>query len=966
MIVIGIKLAASFVLRNLNYSITSFMKKYFFVIIFIGVACSTTLGQKFSIKGQVTDTLSNPLPSSTVMLLNPKDSSLVNFGVSDVKGFFEIKNANKGEYLLKITFVGYATWTKPITTPAEASVMEVGKIKMAPLTKELDEVIVKGEKNPVTVKKDTIEFNAGSFKTKTNATVEDLLKVMPGMEVETDGTVKAQGEQVQRVTVDGREFFGRDPKLATRNLPADAVDKVQVFDRKSDNAQFTGIEDGQREKTINLELKEEKRNGAFGNLMAGVGTDNRFQATGNVNRFGKGKQISFLGMGNNINEQGFSIGDFMNFSGGAQSMMGGGGGARTITINAGGGGGNSGGPAINNGGRQSGIMTNYAGGINFNKDLDKDTKLTSSYFYNHLDRNVTTELDRTNFFPNQSLNNVLNQNSTQRSFNNNHRGTLQVDHTIDSANTIRLTANAAYTESEQNTTSQSKTAKLADNALLNENQRTTFNGQTAMNLNSSLLWRHRFGKKGRSMSTNFSVGISSTDSEGNLNTANKIFNTPGEQLVDQTNLQTTDNQSLGATISYTEPLGGRKYLEANYNFQTNKNNVNREVLDVDKGASTFNNSLSNKYNSNYIYSRPGLNFKMNREKYSITMGASYQMTSLKGDLISRDTIIDRAFENLLPTVRFNYDFSSFKHLRVDYETSMQEPTIQQLQPVVDNSDPLNIYVGNPSLAPAYVHRVSANYTAFNPAKFVNFFSFINAAYMKDAIVNSQFTDPATFARTTRPVNVSSAKNLNANFNGGFPVKKLNSRFNIGPTASLSESITILNNQENTVRNKTLGGSVRYNFTYKEIVILDLSANLSRQQTKYDFNTPDQEYFNQNYRSELNLNFLKNYAFNTSYEYLIYTSATTDFRQTIPFLNLSISRFMLKNKAGELKFGVNNLLDQSNSVSQSAGDNYLQQQTTNNLGRYYMFSFTYALNKHLNPMGGDRRQGGGGMRMMIRN
>jgi hypothetical protein len=942
------------------------MKKYFTLIVLIGITVSASWGQKFSIKGQVTDTLLSALPSSTVMLLSSKDSSLVNFGVSDLKGFFEIKNVSKGEYLLKITFVGYANYMKRLATPTDAtvSVIDVGRIKMVPLTRQLDEVVVKGEKNPVTVKKDTIEFNAGSFKTKTNATVEDLLKVMPGMEVETDGTVKAQGEQVQRVTVDGREFFGRDPKLATRNLPADAIDKVQVFDRKSDNAQFTGIDDGQREKTINLELKEEKRNGAFGNLMAGVGTDDRYKATGNVSRFGKGKQISFLGMGNNVNEQGFSIGDFMNFSGGAQAMMGGGG-TQTITINAGGGGG-GGGPSINNGGRQSGIMTNYAGGVNFNRDLNKDTKLTSSYFYNHLDRNVTTDLNRTNFLPNESLSNVLSQASKQLSKNDNHRGTLQLDHNIDSANTLRFIANGSYSESEQNTLSQSETRKLTDNSLLNENQRTTFTGQKSLSLNSSLLWRHRFAKKGRSMSTNLSLGLSSTDSDGTLNATNKIYNqTPGENLVEQTNTQSTDNQSVGATVSYTEPLGGRKYLEANYNFQTNNNDVDREVYDVNGVNPVFNTQLSNKYTSNYIYNRPGLNFKMNREKYSVTVGASYQMTALKGNLISRDVKIDRTFENLLPTVRFNYDFSSFKHLRMDYETSMQEPSIQQLQPVVDNSDPLNIYEGNPGLSPAYVHRLSTNYTAFNPARFVNFFSFINASYMKNAIVNSQFTDPVTFARTTKPVNVSSSKSLNANFNGGFPVKKLNSRFNFGPTASLSESITILNDQENTVNNKTLGGSVRYNFTYKEFVILDLSANLSRQETKYDFNTPDQQYFNQTYRSELNLNFLKKYAFNTSYEYLIYESRTTDFRQKIPFLNMSISRFVMKNNAGELKLGVNNLLDQSNSVSQSSGENYIQQSTTNNLGRYYMVSFTYALNKHLNPMG-DRRPGGGGMRMMIRN
>jgi hypothetical protein len=944
------------------------MKKFYLAILF-ALASFASFAQKATIKGQVTDAAS-PLPSSTVMILSVKDSSLVNFGVTDAKGIFEIKNVNKGEYLIKVTFVGFAPYLKRIATTIDP-VLDLGLIKMEPLTKELEGVVIMGEKNPVTVKKDTIEFNAGSFKTKTNATVEDLLKVMPGMEVETDGTVRAQGEQVQRVTVDGREFFGRDPKLATRNLPADAVEKVQVFDRKSDQAQFTGIDDGQREKTINLELKEEKRKGAFGNLMGGYGSDDRFQATASVNQFSKGKQLSFLGMGNNINEQGFSIGDFMNFSGGAQAMMGGGG----VNISFNSGGGNSGGgPGVNFGGRQSGIMTNYAGGLNFNRDLNKDTKLTSSYFYNHLDRNVNTDLNRINFLPEDpsqpgvDKSNELNQLSKQISKSDNHKGTLMLDHNIDSANTIKATANANYSVSNQRTFSVGETRNLSDNSILNESTRTTETDQEALSLNTSFLWRHRFEKKGRSISTNLTAGISATDSEGDQQSANTIYgNTPGEKSFDQTNTQSTNNQSYGATVSYTEPLGGRKYLEANYNFQTNRNDVDREVYDVDSGTPVPNDSLSSMYLSNYIYNRPGLNFKINREKFSVTAGASYQMTSLNGDIVSRiasrNAKIDRTFENLLPSTHFNYDFSTTKHLRIDYETSMQEPTIQQLQPVIDNSDFLNQYVGNPALRPAYAHRINTNFTSFNPARFINFFAFINASYTKNAIVNSQ-TFSKSGQRLTIPVNVDFSKSLRANFNLGFPVKKLNSRFNFGPSATLSETIAVLNGQNNNARSKTLGGNSRYNFTYKEIVILDLGANLSQQETKYDFSTPDQQYFNQTYKAEINLSFLKKYSFNTSYEYLIYTSKTNDFRQEIPFLDISISRFVLKNNAGELKFKVNNVLDQSNSVSQSSGENYIQQQTTNNLGRFYMVSFTYALNKHLNPMGGGNRRGGGGMRMII--
>lgn len=929
-----------------------------YVFFILTLLCQLAVAQKFSIKGQVTDTLSSPMASATVMLLNPKDSSLINFGVSDTKGFFEIKNVTKGSYDLKISFLGFKTYLKRITAEGTLPNIEIGRIRLEPQSKQLDELVIKGERAPVTVKRDTIEFNASSFKTKANANVEDLLKKLPGVEVETDGTVRAQGEQVQKVLVDGREFFGRDPKLATRNLPADAVDKVQVFDKKSDQAEFTGIEDGQREKTINLELKEDKRNGVFGNAMAGAGSEGRYQARANLNRFGKSQQLSFLGMGNNVNEQGFSVSDFMNFTGGSQQMAGGGGGGRmTIQIGSD----NSNGVPLNFGGRQNGIMTNYAGGVNFNKDLSKKTKLTSSYFYNHLDQNISKITDRVNYLPPDSSY-FYNQNSKQLSSSDAHRVNLTLDHMLDSANSLKFTNSLSYTVSDMTSLSDSRTT-TEDNTIQNQNVRNNYTDQTSANLNSSLLWRHRFSKKGRTLSTTLSLGYSKTESEGLLDATNQFGGNP-ETKTYQTNDQSTTNQSYGTTVSYTEPLGGRKYLEANYNFRTNQNEVVRNVLDVNNGVSTPNQMLSNEYTSNYIYNRPGLNFRLNRQKFSVTVGASYQMTQLNGDLKSQEVKINRTFENILPVAHFNYDFSSFKHFRFDYETSMQEPSVQQLQPVVNNTDPLNLSLGNPELEPAYNHRANFNFTLFDPAKFMNFFAFITTNYTLNAIANSQSVNPETFVRVTKSVNVKNSMSVNGNMSVGLPLKILNSRFNMGPTATYSKGISILQGRENNITKRTLGGSVRYNYTYKEILTIDLSANLSHQQTLYDFNSPDQVYFNKTYTAETNLNFLKNYSFNGSFDYLVYTSQTTNYEQTIPLLNLSVSRFLMKNKAGELKVGVNNVLDKSLSVTQTASDNYLQQETTNNLGRYYMVSFTYAINKHLNPMGG-RRGGGGGMRMMIR-
>jgi len=932
------------------------MKKFVFLVSVVFISC-LSFGQRFSITGIIADTLSSPLPSSTIMLLNSKDSTLVNFGVSDAKGNFEIKNVNKGDYLLKVTFVGYMPHTQRVTAPTGGSVLELGLIKMKPLTKELESVIVLGEKAPVTVKRDTIEFNAGSFKTNANATVEDLLKKLPGVEVETDGTVRAQGEEVQRVTVDGREFFGRDPKLATRNLPADAIDKVQVFNKKSDQAVFTGIDDGQSEKTINLELKEEKRNGAFGTMMGGVGTEDRFQARASINRFSKGQQLSFLGMGNNINEQGFSIDDYMNFSGGSQQMMSGG----RIQLSFGSD--NQSGVPLNFGGRPNGIMTTYGGGVNFNKDLSKKTKLSTSYFYNHIDQDIIKSLDRLNYLPTGSY--TFNQKSKQQTNNDNHRVNLTLDHQIDSANSLKLTVAATYSESALKSQSESETFNV-DNSLQNESDQASQSDQNTTNINSSLLWRHRFAKKGRSFTANLIGGVSQIDSEGSLQSTNQYYtNTPGEQQILQTYTQTTDNLTYGTTVSYTEPLGGRKYLEANYSISANNNDVNRLVYDENSGTPIYNQQLSNVYTSEYLYSRPGLNFRMNRQKFNLAVGVSHQTTNLKGDLISRDTAIDRTFKNVLPTARFNYDFSNFVHLNFNYETSMREPTIQQLQPVVDNTDPLNIYVGNPVLKPAYLHRGTLNFTTFNPTKFINFFAFLTTTYTTNAITNSQTVNDS-LVRVTQPVNVKDNLNVSANFNLGFPVKKLNSRFNVGPTASATRGINLLNEEENTIRQQTLGGTVRYNFTYKEIFTLDLSANLSHQETKYEFDTQqDQVFFNKTYTAESNLNFLKNYSLNGSFDYLIYNSQTTDYNQSIPLLNISLSRYVLKNKAGEIKVGVNNLLDQSLGVTQTATSNYYQQETINNLGRYYMVSFTYALNKQLNPMGGMRRPGGGGMRMMIR-
>jgi outer membrane receptor protein involved in Fe transport len=932
------------------------------LLLFTAVLCVSfsTLAQKITIRGQLIDTTGTVLPSATVLLLSAKDSTLVNFGVSNAQGFFELKNISRTEYIFKVTFVGFAPYTVTISPKPDALVVDLGPVKMQPESKVLDAVTVAAERAPVVVKKDTIEFNAGSFRTKPNAVVEDLLKQLPSVEVDNDGTIRAQGQQVQRVTVDGREFFGRDPKLATRNLPADAIDKVQIYDRQSDQAQFTGIDDGQREKTINLELKEEKRQGAFGNLTAGVGTDDRFSARASVNRFMKGNQLSFLGMGNNINEQGFSIGDYMNFTGGTQQMFSGGG-VRIQVNNAGG---NQGGPSINTGNRNNGIITSYAGGVNFSNGYGKrnESLISGNYFYNYLDHAIIQNTYRENFLPDGNF--IYDQRASQNNINNNHRANLIIDHKIDSANSIKWTSGFTYntTNTKQKSIGQTFTP---EGQLQNESENLSLADGFTTTFLSEMLYRHRFKKKGRTLSTNLNLSLSETDREGSLNQRN-TFLIPEfkEQLVDQRNTQDNQNLTYGVTASYTEPLGNRKYLETSYTFRQNMNDVNREVYDVVNEELVFNQNLSNKFNSDYLFQRAGLNFRMNHTKYSITVGSNFQFTNLKGNLETLGAKIDRTFQNMLPVARFSYEFSSTKRLRLDYETSVQEPGIQQLQPVIDNSDPLNIYVGNPNLKPAYQQSWRLNFSTFNPVSFISFFLFGDVFYTTNAITTAQFVNEQR-VRTSIPVNVDNTFRATGNASVSFPINKIKSRFSIGVNASNQQSINILNEQENQIDQVMLGGNVRYTFRYKEIVDLSIAPQLSYQKTKYEFDQPDQLFFNQAYNTEANVYFMKHYTFNSAFDYLVYASEATNYRETIPLLNMSVSRFLLKNKRGEMKLSVNNLLDQNIGITQSATSNYFERQTFNSLGRYYMVSFTYALNKHLNPMGGGPGRGGPGMMRIIR-
>ncbi|MCS7020049.1 MAG: outer membrane beta-barrel protein [Cytophagales bacterium] len=937
------------------------MKKFVLVLSFIAINAAAWAQTTF--KGKVIDSTNTALPIATVMLLHAKDSALATFGRTDVNGEFTLRSVANGNYILKITYTGYQNYMKALT--ASGGVQDVGTIVLQVKARQLSEVVIKGERDPVTIKKDTLEFNASSFETnRANAAVEDLLKRLPGVQVEKDGSIKVQGENVQRVTINGKNFFGNDAKLATRNLPAKAVEKIQVFDRLSDQAQFSGIDDGVREKTINLELKEEFSNGSFGNFTAGAGADSqeefRFETKASYNRFSRTTQLSFLGMGNNINQQGFSPAEYFSFAGRS------GGGA----IFRGGGGANTRGVPVNFGGRPNGIMTNWAAGINFNHSFNNKTELNGSYFFSDLAHRLEQKTSQINFLPTGNFSNE--QNSRQNNQTTSHRLNATLDHKIDSVNSIRYNVVFSMNNNDFRTISDNQTFNAAG-ILQNEGTRNNVSIGNGMTWNNEILFRHRFAKRGRTMSATLTLNMNRNQSEGELTAVNRFFNSQTGDLIrteniNQTNTRNTLTDTYGGNLSYTEPIGKRKFLELNYNIRNTVNKSDQKVFDINNGERTVNQNLTNEFDNNFLYQRIGANFRYVKQQLNLTVGVNYQNSDLRGNIINRGTSIQKTFNNLLPSARLRMDFSSTKRLNFDYDTDINAPSITQLQPIVDNSDPLNIYVGNPDLRPEYNHRFRANYFTFDQFTSINFFGGINATYTTNKIVNSQLIDQR-FVRTSQPVNVADFLNASANMNFGFPIRPVKSRLNLSGRAGGSRSINLLNNESTYAYGRTLAGDVRYEFRPSDKFDFALTANLNQQRTTFDRTTAanqsnEQNFLNQTYGAEMNAVLPLDFRLNVDYDYFLFTSRTTDFRQSLPLLNASVSKVFLKG-AGELKVAVNNLLDQSLGVSQQADVNYLQQTVVNNLGRFVMVSFTYSLNKALNPAN-NFQPGRGGMMRMIMN
>ncbi|MCB0552771.1 MAG: TonB-dependent receptor family protein [Phaeodactylibacter sp.] len=909
------------------------------------------LAQSATLTGRLLDQEQQPLASATVMLLRAQDSVLQQFALTNPEGYFEIKKVSPESYLLQASFLGFNNLYQSVEVTQGQNEIALGALPLTPRTELLEEVIVKEERIPIALRKDTIEFDANAYSTQPNAAVEDLLKKLPGVEVGRDGTVRAQGEEVKQVLVEGKEFFGRDPKMATKNLPADAVDKVQVFDKKSDMAEFSGIDDGQRDKTINLKLKEDKKKGYFGKLEAGYGPEpemldghGRYRAKGNLNRFTPQQQLSFIGLANNVSEPGFSFEDYINFMGGIQGMMGGRGGSLRIEINP-----EEMGLPLNLDGN-SGIAGAAAGGINFNQDFSDKTDLSSSLLYNRFHNDLQRSLRRESFLEGNAF--TTEEDSRQNTLNNNQRANLRLDHEIDSTQSVRLRASGSYNTTELETTAQSR--NFQDGLLASSSDR-RYNAYGHMsNWDASALYRKRLGRPGRVFTSQASMGMRDSYQSGQLDAYNTYYPKDGNASADtllQDQIRSDENRTYGLQLSYSEPLNKRNYLEWRYSFQRNQTDYSQEVYDKGDGLPVFNENLSNAFNSAYTYHQFHSGLRANGKKTGFNAGLALQRTQLDGELLNLDTTIAQTFWNLLPAMRWEYEFNQSQRLTLNYRTSVREPSIRQLQPIVDNSDPFNIYIGNPALRPEYTHGLEFQYFNFNAALLSNFFNTLSLDYSTNAI-SQAFSVDEQLVRTTTPINTDRAWRLRNSLNYGTPIRPLKARINLQAEASLSQGLNRIDGLDNQTDQRYGAIDVSLENRFKEKFDLLGGARLSYTQTHYSIQEGlNQDILNQTYYGSLQLNLPAGLTFNTNLDFNIYSGRSAGYNQEVLLWNAYLSKTLLDNRA-ELRFSAFDILNRNRGISRRTELNYVEDERVNNLARYFLLSFTYSLQK-LGQEGGMR-------------
>ncbi|WP_304232830.1 TonB-dependent receptor [Jiulongibacter sediminis] len=902
---------------------------------------------RITVSGHIEDSSGTALSYTSVLILAPSDSSLITYALTNDEGDFIFKNLERKPMLIKATYVSYLPHQEELVLP-ETGDLNLEKIVLNPISKELYEVVVKTAKAPISIKGDTIEYDASKFKVPPGATLEELIRKLPGVEVDKDGNVVAQGEQVQKVTVDGRRFFGNNTKVATQNLNADAVKKVQFFDDKSEQSKLTGVQDGVREKTMNVELKEEAKKGGFGKITASAGTDNRWNTSGLFNRFDKEQQFSVIGYGNNTNQSGITWDDLQEFQGSGAYKRNSGIGDFGFNNNVYYSSSNSEESFnIPYNDLSSGYSNNQAAGINYNY-LKKKKELNSSYFFSRSDQQIDTYESRINLL-NPTATFETTDQSIQENLTGHHRLNIRFQNEIDSSNTLTLIGQGRYSNLNNSLSSLQSLIRSVDSE--SSMQRNNVNDKFSMSYQGSAIFRHKFKKNGRVLALSFLNNGSKADTEGTLKTAVDVLNSSDPDTyfrnLDQLNASLNGTQLIKSSALYVEPIGKKVFSESFYNYSVTNSTVHREVYDLsNENAETLNEDLSRYFDNRIVYNRFGSSFRFTSKGNNLSLGLAGVRYDLNGDFSVRNSSpslgqVDKTYMALTPNVDFNKRMKGNQYMGFDYSLSMTPPSISDLQPFKDISNPLFIRKGNPDLQPETSHSFTARYNKYDPATFIRFYIYARGSLYTNRVVQNQTINPETLVTTYSPGNVSGGNSGNIYGSFGFPIIKTKFSVDIGGSPSFSNYISLINNVENNTSRIGYNYNASITLTPIDWFAFYAGARISNSETKYEINTQqNQKIINRSLWARMNLKLPKDFYIDSNFDYSHFSNERLSFDQKVPIWNAFLYKQLGEKKKWEVRLSGFDILKRNINVTQQASQNYVLFREINTLSRYFLLGFTY--------------------------
>ncbi len=866
-----------------------------------------------SVKGIVLDEDKEPLEFVSVALLQPSDSLLVKYTSTGQDGKFDISGFKEGTYMLQVYLMTYQANQQ--TLKFTKNELNLGEIVLKKDINQLDEITINAVV-PIKIKQDTVAFNTKAFKVKQDDNVGDLIKKLPGVQIGTDGTVTAQGEDITKILVDGKEFFNNDQTIALNNLNADAIKSVQIIDEESDDTRTTGIKDGEKNKIINLVLKDGKKSGYFGKIGAGIGTNDRYTLDLDLNRFTAKTQLALFGKLNNINNTG-----------------------ATVFRRDGSRGGNS------------GFLTTGTAGANYNYEFKKDLNFNLDYHYGYSDREEEEESNRTQFTQDKSF--TSENTSDSQNISNNHNINFSLRDRSVEGKYIEL--RGKFKNDNRESDSNSNTAFYDENNILDatsERKTTSEDERNSGELDFS--YRKKLNDKGRNLRVRSEISF--TDNKDmNFQNSTNVSDITSSFVSNEITTKDENYKSLNYEISfrYMEPIVEHHLISFSSSID---NNTNDESVEQTR---TINAIAQNPFiyqldYNNQVYDNQ-LGYVFSKDKLQIYISGALETMKQKLE-VDNTLFLNNNYSNFLPRATVSYEYKKGKRLRFRYNKNTQLPSSNQVTPIVNDFNPLYITQGNTDLTPEKNDDFSVMFYSHEFKQATSFFSYLGYTKTSNTIISSRSIDEnyVTYASFE---NYGSKENFRGRLNLSKKINKIGLRYNLNLGGSIQDFTTIIDSEYNETNSKSWNFGVSLGNENKNKVDLTVGANFDFNKTSYSLQDKDRDYVKQNYFTKFDWDLTNSLTFNTQFDFSLYTDNNFD-SQSVPIWNLGFDYAFLKGKRGNLKLQVFDILDKDLGIVRNSSDSYFEETIQKNLGTYAMLSFTYSLKP---PTGKESKRGSGDRR-----